>query len=459
MEIRRGLWGYVLMIFGSVALIAAVAALVMGENGELWYFVGLGLGGIGLGAVSIRWGKVPQLGPSEALAFTAGGYLLLSLLGAIPFLAVGTFLDGWFEALSGITTTGLSVFVAEELPRSLLLFRSLYQWIGGAGIVILSLALLLPPGRAALSLYTAEYGQENIFGNVRLMARRVAAVYFSLTILGYGIYLLAGMGPFDGLVHVLSTISTGGFSPYPDSIGHYRSPAVEAAVSIFMLLGATSFPLLWASVLSRNRKKILGERELWLLFLLPLILGGIIAGTVRSPGLGLFQGISAITTTGFATAPTESFPAPARWTLILGMFLGGMGGSTAGGIKLFRLLGLMALIGWAIKRARLPGSAQVPFKFLGRAFSPDEALEIAAYVVLYLGVLVAASLALSLMGYGLSDSLFEAASAQGTVGLSVGIARPGAPAGVKLTLMLLMWMGRLEIFPILLFFRKAVRWR
>jgi len=453
------LWGYVLFVFGVATLMTAAVAAAFGERPELWYFLGLGIGSTCLGLAWIRWGHIPNLNAQEALTFVATSYLLFSLLGAIPFLDKGTFLDGWFEALSGITTTGLSVFVPEELPRSLLFFRSLYQWIGGAGIVVLSLALILPPGRTALSLYAAEYGQENIFGNVRLMTRRVAAVYCALTALGYGAYLSAGMGPFDGLLHALSTISTGGFSPYSDSIRHYRSPGVEAVVSVFMLLGATSFPLFWALFSPKGRRKALGERELWLLFLVPLLLGGIIAGAARSGSLGLFQGISATTTTGFATVPTGSLPPPARWALILGMFLGGMGGSTAGGIKLFRLLGLVALIVWAVRRTRLPDSAQVPFRILGRTFSADEALGFAAYALLYLGVLAAAVLSLTLMGYGLADSLFEAASAQGTVGLSVGIARPGAPAGAKLVLMLLMWMGRLEIFPILLFFRKVVRWR
>lgn len=443
----------------GAAAVSGGVALGFGEGALPAHLLGLGGAGIALGAALARRGRIPSLGPQGALAFVAAGYLLLSLLGGIAFLPAGGFLDGWFEALSGITTTGLSVFVPEELPRSLLLFRSLYQWIGGVGIVILSLALLLPPGKAALALYAAEYGRENVFGNVRLVARRAAAVYCGLTALGYGAYLLAGMGPFDGLVHALSTLSTGGFSPYSDSIGHYRSPALEATVSVFMLLGATSFPLLWLLLSRRDWRRAGGDRELWLLFLVPTVLGGIIAGAGAPAGSGLFQGISALTTTGFAALPVSSLPAAARWALILGMAIGGMGGSTAGGIKLFRALGAVALMGWALKRARLPGSAQVPFRLLGRAFPAEEVLELCACVLLYLGVLAAATLALSAMGYGLPDSLFEAASAQGTVGLSAGIARPGAPAGAKLVLMLLMWMGRLEIVPVLLLLRKAVVWR
>ncbi|HID08912.1 TPA: TrkH family potassium uptake protein [Candidatus Micrarchaeota archaeon] len=144
---------------------------------------------------------------------------------------------------------------------------------------------------------------------------------------------------------------------------------------------------------------------------------------------------------------------------MLGMVIGGMGGSTAGGIKLFRLVGLIALLGWLFKRALLPGSAQVPLKALGDSLSEDDTLALAGYVLLYFFVLAAATLVLVAMGYPLGASLFEVASAQGTAGLSVGIARPGAPAGVKLVLMCLMLMGRLEILPVIFFLRRAVRRR
>jgi len=142
--------------------------------------------------------------------------------------------------------------------------------------------------------------------------------------------------------------------------------------------------------------------------------------------------------------------------LLLGMIVGGCGGSTAGGIKLFRLFALLALLRWLFAKARLPKEAEVPLRFLGERFSSEEAMRMAAYVFLYFGILAVATVALVYWGYGLEESLFEAASAQGTVGLSLGITQ-GGPSGVKLILMLLMWMGRLEILPVLLLFRQAVR--
>ena len=448
--------GYLLLVLAACAFPPAIVAGLYGESAELFWFLGLALGTGTLGLLARRLGPSRSLAEVDALPLTALAYLLFSLLGALPFLPVGSFLNGWFEAASGITTTGLSVFRPEALPRSLIFFRSLLQWIGGAGIVVISLALLLPPGRTALALYAAEYGGDNLAGSVKLTARRVGWVYLALTVLGFAAYLAAGMRPFDAGVHVLSTISTGGFSPYSDSIGHYASPAVEAVVGLFMLSGAISFPLFWLLRPGKVRA-FLRERQLWALLGASLVLGLMVAGAVGSLGVGLFQGISAVTTTGFASVPTQGLPTAARWALILGMVIGGCGGSTAGGIKLFRLLGVFALARWLLARARLPREAEVPLRFLGETYGQEEALRLAGYVLLYLGVLALAATALVYWGYPLGDALFEAASAQGTVGLSVGIAGPEAPAGVKLILIGLMWMGRLEILPVLLLVRRTVR--
>ncbi len=448
--------GYLLLVLAATALPPALVAGLYGETGELIWFLGLALGTGALGWLARRASPSRSLSEADALPLTALAYLAFSLLGALPFLPVGPFLNGWFEAASGITTTGLSVFRPEGLPRSLILFRSLLQWIGGAGIVVISLALLLPPGRTALALYAAEYGGENLAGSVKLTARRVAWVYLSLTGLGFVAYLSAGMGPFDAGVHILSSVSTGGFSPYSDSIGHYSSPAVEGVVALFMLAGAISFPLFWLLRPGKARA-LVRERQLLALGAVSLLVGGIVAGAVGSFGTGLFQGISAVTTTGFASVPTPGLSAAARWGLILGMVIGGCGGSTAGGIKLFRLLGLLALGRWLLARARLPREAEVPLRCWGETYAHEEALRLAGYVLLYLGMLALAVTALVYWGYPLGDALFEATSAQGTVGLSVGIANPTAPIGVKLILILLMWMGRLEILPVILLLRRTVR--
>ena len=448
--------GYVLLVFAGSMIPPSLVAGIYREWQELTIFLGLGGAAALLGAIASRFKPDRALEPEEALALTALAYLLFSLLGALPFLPVTSFLDGWFEAASGITTTGLSVLRPEELPRSLVLFRSLYQWIGGAGIIVISLALLLPPGRTALALYTAEHGGKNLAGNVRLTARRVGLVYLALTAVGFFIYWACGMPVYEAGVHILSTVSTGGFSVYSDSIGHYASPAIEGAVAFFMLCGATSFPLFW--LLRPGRfSTLVKERQLWALVVISLILGGLSGAAMGTAGGGLFQGISALTTTGFSSVPTGELPAAARWVLLIGMLIGGCGGSTAGGIKLFRLLALFALARWLCARARLPTEAEVPLRFLGEHFKAEEVMRMAAYVGIYLTVLAAATTALVYWGYGVEQALFEVASAQGTVGLSLGGTEATAPVGVKLILIALMWMGRLEILPVVLLLRKVAK--
>ncbi|MCD5408256.1 hypothetical protein LR090_03335 [Candidatus Bipolaricaulota bacterium] len=307
--------GYLLLVLAGSTLPPALVAGLAGEWQELVWFLALGAGAAFLGGLAVRMRPSRPLTEGEALPLTALAYLLFSLLGALPFLTVGSFLDGWFEAASGITTTGLSVFTPEALPRSLTLFRSLYQWLGGAGIVVISLALLLPPGRTALALYSAEYGGQNLAGSVKLTARRVAWVYLSLTGLGFLGYVSAGMGPFDAGVHVLSTISTGGFSPYSDSIGHYASPALEGVVSLFMLTGAISFPLFWLLRPGKVRA-LLRERQLLALFGLSLVLGLLVGAGMGSLGQGSSRASPPSPPPGSPPSPREGSlrpPAGCSW--------------------------------------------------------------------------------------------------------------------------------------------------
>ena len=178
--------------------------------------------------------------------------------------------------MSGVTSTGLSVLNVTELPRSLLFFRAWSQWVGGAGIVVLSLVVLIGPGNAAFRLYDSEFGESNVLGSVKAMGRVVLLVYTALTLAPYAAFLLAGMGPFDGLAHALSTLSTGGFSVYAGSIGAYAAPLTQVVVIPFMVLGALSFPLLYLA--ARDGPRVLTRdvqvRALALLVLvsLPLLL-------------------------------------------------------------------------------------------------------------------------------------------------------------------------------------------
>ena len=227
--------------------------LVSAATGEFRYsaiFAGLTLLPYGVGRfLGVR--QIPTMGVREGLVLTALIYLVFSLLGALAFLPVAPFVDGLFDAVSGYTTTGLSLVAADALPDSLLFFRAYCQWIGGAGIIVLSLVALMGPGQNAFRLYASEFGEENLVGNVRATARIVLKVYLILTGLGFLSFLLSGMKPFDALLHVMAAVSTGGFAAYGDSIGHYDAPLVHGVVIVFMLLGAVGFP---AYYLLRGRR-------------------------------------------------------------------------------------------------------------------------------------------------------------------------------------------------------------
>lgn len=437
---------------GAVLILPFFVSLLAREFGYSSIFGGLGFG-LFLGGYLVTKRLKPHqtLELKEALVVTAFSYLLFALVGALPFLAQVSFLNGLFEALSGFTTTGLTVVDVTQLPKTLLFFRAYSQWIGGAGIIVLSLAILLRSGGAALRLYASESRQENIMGSVIATARVVLRVYLILTAVTFVAFWVARMSPFEALLHALSTISTGGFSPFPDSIGHYQSTAIHLVTVLFMWMGATSFPL-WHRARREGIRRFTSDGQFRYLLLFSglgcLVFFLSFGPFVRSIAPGLFQSVSALTTTGFNTVSQSGLSAGAKLATIVLMIIGGATGSTAGGIKLFRLIVLFSVLRWLLLRPLLPEGATVPVKYGETEIDSQGLRFIAGFALLYLLVLILAALILMFSGYGFADSLFEAASAQGTVGLSVGVTSPTMPTVAKLVLMLEMWVGRLEIVPV-----------
>ncbi len=448
-------------LFGGTLLVPLGVSLSFGEFDHSVLF-GLLAGGtlvIGFGGrMLVARRLVLQL--PDALIVTAFVYLLFSLAGAVAFLPSGTYINGVFEAMSSFTTTGLSVFDAGALPRSLHFFRAYAQWLGGMGIIIISLAVLLGPGKAAFQLYSTEYGETNILGSVAATAKIILRIYMILTTVGFLCLYAAGMKPFDALIHIFTTVSTGGFSLYAGSIGHYHSPAVSLTVVLFMVLGAASFPLYYKAF-----KKGVGSffrdpqvRALGLFLLLgALFFATRLGWDVRSIVPGLFQAASAVTTTGFSTLPTREFSDAGMFLTTVLMVVGGCTGSTAGGIKIFRLLILAGFVRTALFRPVLPAGAEIPLGIGGIRITRNEAALAAAFFTLYLVIITVSTFALLWMeGTGFGETLFEVASAQGTVGLSAGVTGPGLRTASKLVLIVNMWLGRLEIIPVLVALNPGV---
>jgi trk system potassium uptake protein TrkH len=435
-------------------LLAAVAAvgLVAREPVSAGWFAALAAGSLAVGWPLSRLRR-SGIGAREALVVAALSYLLFALVSAIAFLPHAPFVDGLFEAMSGFTTTGLSLMDVETLPWTLLFFRALSQWVGGAGIVVVSLVVLIGPGRAAFRLYAAEYAGENVAGSVLGTARVVLMAYGAIT-LG-GVALLAGLGmpPADALLHGMSAVATGGFSTRTESIEAFTSPAVRGALVGLMTLGAVSFPLYYKAV----RR---GPRVLWADVQVRYLLGVAALGTalfVAADGFtsgtlldNAFNAVSAASGTGFAVSAPAGWPEPMRLAASVLMAIGGATGSTTGGIKLLRLVIILHLVRWVVLRRLLPASAVVPNRFGGISVGDTEVREVFALLALYAGLVLFSGLALTFAGASMADGLFEASSAVGTVGLSTGVTTPDLAVWAKLVLVLDMWAGRLEIIPLVL---------
>ncbi|MDH3359999.1 MAG: TrkH family potassium uptake protein [Desulfobulbaceae bacterium] len=401
----------------------------------------------------------PPLEIREGLVVTALAYLLFALIGSLPFCKVAPFADSFFEAMSGFTTTGLSVLDLNHLPTSLLFFRAYSQWIGGAGIIILSLVLLLGPGQTSFTLYTSEFGEENLVGNVIATARIVMKVYLGLTLFGFLAYLVAGMTPFNAILHIMATISTGGFSPHPDSIGQYQNNhGITITITLFMLAGAISFPLYYF-LRSEPGRFLRDEQFRTLLLITGLAALFIIITTAGKPSEQIFATTSALTTTGFSITPPNQWSSTLWTTCVILMVIGGTAGSTAGGIKLFRLIIMAKLIYRQLLSLLLPKETVLVTKLNNKTVNNDETHRIFAFVSLYLAILALSTLLLVTGGFTPADAIFESASALGTVGLSCGITSPKLALGYKLLLIFNMWAGRLEILPVLISLYPGRWWR
>lgn len=442
--------GVLLLLLAATLVVPALAALLLREMAQAALFAGMAAGTAVLGWLLLHSG-VYSLRLREAMALTALAYLMFAAVGTLAFLPVAGPVDGFFEAMSGFTTTGLTVMDVEAVPRSLLFFRGFSQWVGGAGIIVLSLVVLAGPGSAGAKLYAAEFGQQNLLGSVVETGRVVLALYAGLTALGTGALWLAGAGAFDGLVHGLSLVSTGGFSPYADSFAAYDVSAVAVAGALFMALGATSLPLFY---LARRRgwRQLIADAQLRTLLLL-IIVGGAVLTFFEpdaTPGRSVFHATSAVTTTGFVVSSPDEWHDGSRLVTAGLMVVGGSLGSTAGGLKLLRLLILVRIVSSTLSRLMLPAEAKIPVKVQHAAVSEAEIRHTFALTGAYMMVMFLCAVALSAAGFSFEDSLFEVISGLSTVGLSVGVTSAELPAWAKLLLAFTMWVGRIEILAALI---------
>ena len=409
---------------------------------------------------------VPQnLTLRESFKVAAIGWLLMSFFGAIPFILSGYLnpLDAWFESMSGFTATGLTMFTdVESLPKSILLWRSLTEWIGGVGVIALFLSVMYRTSRVVQSLYFAEGRSDKTEPTIVGTVRKIWGIYLFYTILFALIFYLLKVPLFDAINISMTALATGGFAVTNNSIAAY-SPYVAIAMIFAMAIGGISF----VSHINLFKGRV---REFFSIELKAMVIIIVLFSTIMLLHLAwlgeswskaalqtFFHVTSALTGTGFSISDLANLTSFDKTFLILSMIFGGAYGSTSSALKLIRVVVLVYGIVWYVKVRLYPKSAIIPFKIGKKVFESTEVRDVSIYTTTYLFMLLLGAMIFMAYGNSLVNSLFEVASAEGNVGLTVGITSPFMPWVEKLTLILEMWFGRLEIFPILILLADIVK--
>jgi trk system potassium uptake protein TrkH len=463
-----------IFLFGGLLMLTPLVALAAWP-GEWVYSTPFLLPSLILCLAGIAMRRVFK--PRDFLSLTVqdGGvivilsWVVVILCSAWPFVAVQrlSFTQAVFESVSGWTTTGLSVINVSSANHLILLWRSVTQLAGGAGLAIIMLAAIAGPIGPGLSV--AEGRSEQLVPHVKQSAKLVVLIYLGYALAGTLAYWLVGMSLFDAGNHAFAAVSTGGFSTQPESIGHWNSVAIEAVTIGLMILGNLNF--LTAYLILQGRFKAVyrnGEVRLMAL-LIPLgaillfvfVCGGLFTTLSKQLRVAIFETVTALTTTGFSTTGYGNWNAMGFMVLTVLMLIGGGTCSTAGGLKQYRIYLLFRSTVWELRRFFLPKNAVIEnYIWQGdrKDFIDDSRIrQTAVFIFLFFAVYVLGSGILAAHGFGLKESLFEFASALSTVGLSVGITAANSPPLVLWSEILGMFLGRLEFFIVVVSLVKIAR--
>lgn len=403
-------------------------------------------------------------------------WLIISFFGAMPYLlskSVPNFTDGFFEALSGFTTTGATIFTnIESVPKDILLWRSMTQWIGGLAIIVFTIAILPFLSMSGMQLFVAEINGINydkLHPRAMHTVKRIWGIYLFFTLLETFLLYLGDMNLFDALCHSLTTISSGGFSTRTASIGAYSNYS-QVVVTVFMVLSGCNFSLLLLS-LSWRSFAILKNQEFRSFLFYTLFLGvgiGLVLLFTCHLSFGsafrqsFFSVISTFTTTGFFVSDYTQWPAFLGIILFLLMFIGACSGSTSGGIKIFRHLIFLNNSFLELKRIIHP-NAVLPVKINGKSISTSGVYKNITFIVIYFLVFIVGAIILLATGIDFNTAIGASVATLSNVGTGIGNVGPGGsyvlfPLGTKWVLMLLMLLGRVELFSLITLFSRSF-WR
>ena len=423
---------------------------------------------VGILLILANRGEVIALSREQAFLLTFASWLAVSGFGALPFLFVGeglTYTDAFFESVSGLTTTGSTVLTGlDTMPPGILIWRGLLQWLGGIGIIAMAIAVFPYLRVGGMQLFRLESSDrsEKLLPRAAQLARGIFAVYLGLSLACAAAYWAAGMSPFDALVHAMTTLSTGGFSNFDASIGHFRQPVVEWIGVVFMILASLPF-VLYVRALRSNPRVLWRDQQVrgFVLMLVVAITGLSLWLWVKghfplleSLRIVTFNVVSIVTTTGYVSSDYENWIQGTEMIFLLLTLVGGCTGSTAGAIKVFRLQIMRRAIKRNLIRLFYP-NAVLPISFDGRQVTDDVVVSVASFMVVFVATVVALTLAITGLGLDFLTSLSAAATSVCNVGPGLGrIIGPtgnfsALPDAVKWLLALGMLLGRLEFFTLL----------
>jgi trk system potassium uptake protein TrkH len=464
------LLGRLLLGIAGALLVPAFVGWVDGRGAAVFFGSAAAVGAAGLTFERLFVQQEGfRFGRREAFLLVSLAWVVATVAGAIPYVAIkGPWfvVNALFESASGFTTTGASVFPdIESEPRALVLWRSLTQWLGGMGIIVLGIAILPKLAVGGMELLEAEATgvvTEKLTPRISQTAKALWGIYALLTGAEVAVLCGLGMSPFEAVNHSFTTLATGGFSTRNSSVAAYDSPMIEWVITAFMLLGGVNFALHFQFLRGRVRK-VLRDPELRAyvaifsatVFLIALELWARdLASWVDAPRLAAFQVATMLTTTGFATADYELWPAFSQALLFVLMFVGACAGSTSGSVKVVRIVIVAKKLLVDLKRVVQP-HAVLPVRMGPKAIPEDVVASVTTFLILYLALFACGGLSLTVLGVDMMTAFSAVATCMGNIGPGFGLVGPtetfvGLPAAGKLVLAVLMIVGRLELYTFLI---------
>jgi trk system potassium uptake protein TrkH len=468
--------GSILAILGLLMLVLIIVSLIFKEFYVLEILVFTALFTLFWGLMLrflCRNAKEPEL--KHAMITAALAWLVIPAISSLFFIGIEgmTPVDSFFEAMSGWTGTGLTMVAhPSALTHTMQFWRSFMQWVGGVGVIVLMVSILARPGTGSFLLYRAEAREKKIRPSIVSTVRVIWWIYLLLTSIGIALFYFAGMSMWEALNHGMTALGTGGFTITENSMAFYNNSLIELAIIPMMILGAIPF-LVHYKVLRGHLRAFVTDMQCRALFVILLVLLTALCienytssydSIWEALRFSSFQLVSGLTCTGFQTADVHLWSGRAIGMVWIAMLIGGGAGSTAGGIKLIRAVIVWKGVNWSLTKSFLPKRAIKPFRFGDRLLNDEEVNSIGSeanlIIILWILFLLLGVGVLSYVvapGFTLSEVIFEVVSAQSNVGLSTGITGAGMSSVGKVMLILNMWIGRLEIIPVLMLLRALIK--